>query len=106
MWDECLIFVQPAGMTKPKTLGQQGFASREGYGTSFAMLSHLPWTKDVIQGSGDRSKQTPFFHFYCTVSRGEKAWLCQYRYEKNCCGDQLLSQEMGMGAQHLFKFIL
>lgn len=64
--------------------------------------------KDIIQGSSARSQHTTSFFFTPTrsVCRGEKEWLCQHRYQKICWGYQLLSQKMGMGAQHLFKFIL
>lgn len=47
-----------------------------------------------------------FFTSTCDVCRGRKEWLRQQRYQKNYCGDQLLSQEISMGTQHLFDFIL
>lgn len=69
MWDECLIFVQPAGMTKPKILGQQGRDMEP----VLLCWHNSHETKDVIQGSGARSQRTTsFFPLLLAVCVGEK----------------------------------
>jgi len=104
----------PGRNVEPVVFTQERLASREECGTGcvlqqFCCAGTTPTRQKMPFREGvARSQQMTAFIFTSTrsVYRVEKEWLCQYRWQKNCCGDQLLSQEMGMGAQHFLKCIL
>lgn len=88
-------------MTKINVLGQERFCFQGGMWNQLcspAVLLHWHSThkaKVVIQRSDARIQRMTSFFFTstCSVCRGGKKLLCQDRYQKNCCRDQLLSQE-------------
>lgn len=96
-------------MTKTNVLGQQRFVSREDvepvlFPSSYAMLAQFPQDKRCYWGKWCQEPTDNLFFssLLLAVCVGEKSSVSANTDIRG----QLLSQEMGVGIQHLSKFIL